>query len=58
MNASLSSSNKQGFCRQQVAFTSIAITLNFQPFSSDGEISYYLAVGDRNGKVALATVSV
>lgn len=36
----------------------IAVTLNFQPFSSDGEISYYLAVGDRNGKVALATVSV
>lgn len=36
----------------------IAIILNFQPFSSDVDISYYLAVGDRNGKLAIATVSV
>ncbi|KAF8131488.1 hypothetical protein EV363DRAFT_1165258 [Boletus edulis] len=33
----------------------ITIVLNFQPFSSDGDISYYLAVGDRNGKLAVAT---
>ncbi|KAH0837786.1 hypothetical protein J3R83DRAFT_5966 [Lanmaoa asiatica] len=36
----------------------IAIILNFQPFSSDGENSYYLAVGGRNGRLAIATVRV
>ncbi|KAF8547134.1 hypothetical protein OG21DRAFT_1527362 [Imleria badia] len=34
----------------------IAIILNFQPFSSDADISYYLAVGGRNGKLAIATL--
>ncbi|KAG8219252.1 hypothetical protein J3R82DRAFT_91 [Butyriboletus roseoflavus] len=33
----------------------IAIILNFQPPSSDEEISRYLAVGGRNGKLVIAT---
>jgi len=33
----------------------IAITLNFQSSTDDGEISHYLAVGGRNGKLAIAT---
>lgn len=35
-----------------------ATILNFQPFSSDADFACYLAVGDRNGKLAIATVSV
>lgn len=34
----------------------IAVILNFQPFSSERDISCYLAVGSRNGKLAVATV--
>ena len=36
----------------------ITITLKLRLSSSDGEISYYLTMGDRNGKPNLATVSV
>ncbi|KAN0100079.1 hypothetical protein V8E55_000063 [Tylopilus felleus] len=32
-----------------------ATILNFQPFSSDADFACYLAVGDRNGKLAIAT---
>ena len=34
----------------------IATILNFQSLPSDEDISCYLAVGDRNGKLAVATV--